>query len=153
MNSAYDKMTELLFEAGVQRLRRKMEGQRKKAAKRLLKHGKWPTRQQRLSYKGSKAQLKHKEDRAPFRDEEHFADTLADKWKGQQSPDIKKAAKHRRGERHAVTNLLKHVMKKAPSDAAAGEDTKNVYSILRVGHGMARPDVVAAERERQAKRN
>ena len=149
MNSTHGRMAELLFEAGVQRLRRKMEGQRKKAAKRLLKHGKLPTRQQRLSYKGSKAQLKHKEDRAPFRDEEHFADTLADKWKGQQSPDIKKAAKHRRGERHAVTNLLKYAAKRP----AAGEGTKNVYSILRVGHGMARPDVVAAERERQARRN
>ena len=153
MNSTHGRMAELLFEAGVQRLRRKMEGQRKKAAKRLLKHGKLPTRQQRLSYKGSKAQLKHKEDRTPFKDEEDFANTLADKWKGQQSPDIEKAEKHRRGERHAVTNLLKHVMRKAPDEKAAGEGTQNVYSILRVGHGMARPDIVAAERERQARRN
>ena len=167
MNSAYDKMAELLFEAGVQRLRRKLASQEKTATKHFPRSdfsdpanpvevkkgdmGAWLRAADRSI--ATKKQLRHKEKRTPFRDEEHFADTLADKWKGQQSPNIKKAAKHRRGERHAVTNLLKHIMDKAPDEKAAGEGTKNVYSFLRAGHGMARPDVVAAERERQARRN
>ena len=114
MNSTYDKMAELLFEAGVQRLQRHRQGMAKAAGREYGKTGAEPSEKKQKRFAGIEAQLKHKEGKV-----QHplsFVHSMAQSWAKQQSPSTRRAKSAERGEQHIVGNLLKHVASgKVPS--------------------------------------
>ena len=109
-------MTELLFEAGVQRLQRQRQAMAKAAGRKHVKTGAKPSKKEQKRFGGIEAQRKHKEGRVqrPL----SFVHSMAQSWAKQQSPSAKRAKSAERGEQHIVGNLLKHVASgKVPSQS------------------------------------
>ena len=107
MNEAYDKITELLFEAGVQRLQRQGQAMAKAAERKYVKTGAEPSEKKQKRFEGIEAQRKHKEGKVqpPL----SFVHSIVQSWAKQQSPSTRRAKSAERGEQHIVGNVLKHV--------------------------------------------